>query len=143
MKKKFNLFILLCTILIIPSLCQAFGQIPDTGQTTSYTNTFGEDSDYTINAPSYTKLDASGNDLPDSATSWTMIRDNLTGLIWENKTDDKDNPYTWYDPNPTTNRRNAGTAGNGTDAKDYIDTLNATNYGGHNDWQMYQLSDRA
>jgi len=32
--------------------------VPDTGQTQSYTNTFGEDHDYTINQPSYTKLAA-------------------------------------------------------------------------------------
>jgi hypothetical protein len=37
---------------------------------------------------SYTKLDDSGNDLLDSAMSWVMMRDNVTGLTWENKTDD-------------------------------------------------------
>ena len=74
------------------------GRIPDTGQTTSYTETFGEDADYAINPQSYTKLNSNGKDLPDSATEWAMIRDNVTGLIWENKTDgdgihDKDNTY--------------------------------------------------
>jgi len=39
--------------------------LPDTGQTQSYTSTFGEDSDYLINPPSYTKLDPEGNELPD------------------------------------------------------------------------------
>ncbi|MFH1162839.1 MAG: hypothetical protein V1852_02105 [Pseudomonadota bacterium] len=63
-------------------------KLPDTGQTTSYTDTFGEDSDYTINSQSYTKLDSNGNALPLSATEWVMIKDNLTGLIWENKTND-------------------------------------------------------
>ncbi|MBA3029921.1 MAG: DUF1566 domain-containing protein [Desulfobacteraceae bacterium] len=119
----------------------ATGKIPDTGQTTSYTSTFGEDSDYTINPQSYTKLDDNGNDLADSTPSWAMVRDNVTGLIWENKTDDggihdKDNTYTWYDPNPTTNGGNAGTAGNGTDTKDFIDALNAANFGGHHDWRL-------
>ena len=52
-----------------------------TGQTQSYTDTFGEDSGYTINPKSYTKLYAQGNDLPDSAVSWVMVRDNVTGLI--------------------------------------------------------------
>jgi len=78
---------------------QVTGRIPDTGQTTSYTDTFGEDSDYLINPPSYIKMDAQANYLPDSATSWAMVRDNVTGLIWEVKTDDgsihdKDNTYT-------------------------------------------------
>ncbi|MCP3873337.1 MAG: hypothetical protein GY699_09320, partial [Desulfobacteraceae bacterium] len=62
---------------------QPTGRIPDTGQYSSYTNTFGENHDYIINPPSYTKLDASGNSLADDAVSWTMVRDNVTGLIWE------------------------------------------------------------
>lgn len=124
-----------------------YGKIPDTGQTTSYTNTFGEDSDYTIHPPSYTKLDANGNDLTDSATAWAMIRDNVTGLIWENKQvsngvmeynnpNDADNVYTWYDPNSATNGGNAGTSKNGTDTRDFIDDMNAANYGGHADWRL-------
>jgi len=48
--------------------------LPDTGQTTSYTTTYGEDSDFTINSPSYTD---NGNG---------TITDNITGLIWQ-KTD--------------------------------------------------------
>jgi pimeloyl-ACP methyl ester carboxylesterase len=100
------------------------GRIPDTGQTTSYTNTYGEDSDYTINQPSYTKMDANGNALPDSATTWAMVRDNVTGLIWENKTDDggihdKDNTYTWQAAQDV-----------------FIAQLNAQNFGGHHDWRM-------
>ena len=42
--------------------------VPDTGQTQSYTNTFGEDPDYTFNPHSYTDL---GNG---------VVRDNVTGL---------------------------------------------------------------
>jgi hypothetical protein len=45
--------------------------LPDTGQTTSYTATFGEDNDYTINTPSYTN----NND--------GTITDNITGLMWQ------------------------------------------------------------
>jgi hypothetical protein len=48
--------------------------LPDTGQTTSYTNTEGEDADFTINSPSYTD---NGNG---------TITDNVTGLMWQ-KTD--------------------------------------------------------
>ena len=59
--------------------------VPDTGQEQSYTDTFGEDSDYTINPQSYTKLDEYGNELPDDALIWVMVRDNVTGLIWEVK----------------------------------------------------------
>ncbi|OGW08912.1 MAG: hypothetical protein A2W75_01500, partial [Nitrospinae bacterium RIFCSPLOWO2_12_39_15] len=50
-------------------------KLPDTGQTISYTSTFGEDNDYTINPPSYTD---NGNG---------TITDNVTGLIWQKEDD--------------------------------------------------------
>jgi Protein of unknown function (DUF1566) len=37
---------------------------------------------------SYTKIAADGSALPDSATSWSCVRDNVTGLMWEVKTND-------------------------------------------------------
>jgi len=129
------------------SLSSANGPVPDTGQTQSYTNTFGEDSDYTINPQSYTKLDSSGNALSDSATSWSMVKDNLTGLIWEVKTPsdgiedfsnphDADNAYTWYDSNSTTNGGDAGTPGDDTDTEDFVNALNSSNFGGFSDWRL-------
>ena len=51
-------------------------KLPDTGQTQSYTSTFGEDSDYTINPPSYTE-NGDGT-----------ITDNVTSLIWQKEDDD-------------------------------------------------------
>jgi hypothetical protein len=64
-----------------------------------------------------------------------MVRDNVTGLIWENKTDDdslhdKDNTYTWYDPTYL----NLGVPG--TNTKDFIDALNNAHFGGYDDWRM-------
>lgn len=49
---------------------------------------------------SFTKLDANGDSLPASATQWSCVQDNVTGLIWEVKSDDggihdKDNTYRW------------------------------------------------
>jgi hypothetical protein len=38
-----------------------------------------------ITETSFTKLDAQSHDLPDSTDSWVMVRDNVTGLIWEAK----------------------------------------------------------
>ena len=46
-------------------------KLPDTSQTNSYTATFGEDSDYSINPPSFT-------DNGDGT-----VTDNVTGLIWQ------------------------------------------------------------
>ena len=124
------------------------GGLPDTGQIQSYTTTFGEDSDYLINPPSYTKLDDQGKDLPDSATSWVMVRDNVTGLIWEVKTydgsiHDRDNTYTWYDSNPETNGGEPGTPGDGTDTEDFINALNAANFGGFSDWRLPTIKELA
>ena len=50
-------------------------RLPDTGQTTGFTATFGEDNDYTINAPSFTD---NGN---------STVTDNNTGLIWQQQDD--------------------------------------------------------
>ena len=131
--------------LILPVVT---GRVPDTGQTASYTDTFGEDSDYLINAPAYIKMDAQGNYLPDSATQWIVVYDAVTGLFWDVKQEaidnvqaygnpnDPDNTYTWYDSNTETNGGNAGTPGEGTDTEDFIAALNAANYGGHADWRM-------
>ena len=133
--------------------------VPDTGQTKCYDNAteitcpqpgqpyYGQDGTYSINAPSYTKLDAGGADLPDSAPNWAMVRDEVTGLVWEEKhnlggganyTDpnNADNMYTWYDNNTATNGGTAGTPGDGTDTLDFINALNAINYGNHNDWRL-------
>ncbi|MBF0468950.1 MAG: DUF1566 domain-containing protein [Desulfamplus sp.] len=133
--------------------------VPDTGITKCYNNSseipcpspgepfYGQDGNYSINPMSYTKLDSSGNDLPITATEWTMVRDNVTGLIWENKNSmdgkgdytnphDADNIYTWYDSNSATNGGDAGTAGDGTDTEDFIKSLNNSKYGGYSDWRL-------
>jgi hypothetical protein len=49
--------------------------LPDTGQTDNYTNTFGEDSDYTINPPSFTNNDDG------------TVTDNNTNLMWQSQDD--------------------------------------------------------
>jgi hypothetical protein len=79
-----------CVVLATP--------IPDTGQTKCYNDTqeitcplpsepfYQQDAQYGPNLQSYTKLDASGNDLPDEATEWVMVRDNVNGLIWQKET---------------------------------------------------------
>ncbi|RJR27411.1 MAG: DUF1566 domain-containing protein [Desulfobacteraceae bacterium] len=159
--KKFSLcvltvLIILFSIAVPPVQSQP---VPDTGQTKCYDSSkeipcpspgqdfYGQDANYTINPPSYTKLDSNGNALPDSAASWAMVRDNVTGLIWEVKTNkdgtknysnphDADNTYTWYDPDPATNGGNSGTSGNGTDTKDFIDALNNAGFGGFDDWRL-------
>lgn len=70
---------------------------------------------------SYTKLDSSGQPLANqqadyATTPWACVQDNVTGLIWEVKTDDgglhdKDDRYTWYNTNPNTNGGSDGDHG--------------------------------
>jgi len=155
-----KMWIVACALSLVLALCSSSHAwpIPDTGQTKCYNNTgeipcpqpgepfYGQDGNYTINPPSYTKLDANGNALPDSATSWVMVRDNVTGLIWENKTSDGSihdgsKSFTWCDRNPATNGGNQGTCGTGageaaTDTEAFIKALNSANFGGFSDWRL-------
>ena len=69
----------------------------------------------------FTKLDSSGAPLDASAALWDCVRDNVTGLIWEIKTEhmtpdlrDQDWTYTWYNPDSNTNGGSAGPTGGAT-----------------------------
>jgi hypothetical protein len=133
--------------------------VPDTGQTKCYDKfgkeitcpslgetLFGQDANFTLYPPSYTKLDSFGNALPDAAKSWAMVRDNVTGLVWEaknnydNYTDisnlhDADNGYSWYDPTDP----HPGCPGKPPltySTKDFIDALNKAQFGGYSDWRI-------
>ncbi len=122
-------------LILFTSFSVYSGPVPDTGQTKCYDSLVevpcpqpgepfhGQDAHYSTNPPSYTRLDAQGATLPDNALSWIMVKDNVTGLIWEVKTTDgsihdKDNTYTWYD------------------TEDYIQVLNSANFGGYSDWRL-------
>lgn len=105
--------------------------IPDTGITKCYDNTkeipcptagqdfYGQDGNYSINPMSYTKLDSTGNDLPITATDWAMVKDNVTGLIWENNSHES----TWEN------------------APNVIAELNNTKFGGHSDWRLPTITE--
>jgi hypothetical protein len=117
--------------------------IPDTGQTKCYDAVgneiacagTGQDGDHGANAMSFTPL-----------VGGTMVQDNVTGLIWEVKTNkddvenyddphDADNRYTWYDPDSATNGGHAGTESD-HDTLDFIEALNNANFGGYSDWRL-------
>jgi len=160
MKRKRLLKIYLCFALLVIAAVAWASPVPDTGQSTCYDDVgiavtcpsadqsfYGQDASYSINPTSYSKLGADGVELPDSATEWIMVRDNVTGLIWEMKTNkdgvpdfndlhDADNTYPWYDSNPASNGGWEGPQGNGINTEDFIKALNDAHYGGCSNWRL-------
>ncbi len=132
-----GLILLLGVGLSIPAL--AFQPFPDTGQTKCYDNTreiicpqsgepfYGQDAQYQPRLPrSYTKLGMNGVELPDDALhvddggQWIMTQDNVTGLIWEIKTEaNKGDKYNWQ---------------NAQDV--FVTGLNSARFGGFSDWRL-------
>lgn len=95
----------------------------------------------------FTRLNTNGDEQDDSATTWSCVRDNVTGLVWEVKTDDGglhdgDNTYSWYQDEVS-----GGFTGdiNGTGAtctmtncntQAYVTEVNTQGLCGFYDWRM-------
>jgi hypothetical protein len=91
---------------------------------------------------SYTKVSITGEFLPAEATTWFCVKDNVTGLIWEVKTDDdsvfdKDNTYRWG--GKTHLGENYGTYY--SDWDELIDMSNSTERCGGNNWRVPTISE--
>ncbi len=105
---------------------------------------------------SFVKLDSSGNLLPADAAIWSCVKDNVTGLVWEVKTDDdglqdKDDLYNWYSTDSTANGGWYSSMNDdqdvcyGYDENDsesfcnteaYVDRINNATLCGKSDWRM-------
>lgn len=96
---------------------------------------------------SFTKLDENGEPLPQSASNWSCVKDNVTGLIWEVKSNDvglqdSTNTYTWYNSDIDTNGGDAGYSNGGVctdsscDTEAYVEAINAQSLCGANDWYL-------
>jgi len=112
--------------------------------------------------PSFSKIDAGGNQLPTDAVSWNCVRDNNTGLLWEVKTNDRGlhskwHTYTWFNPDE---RQNGGVEGRegepdditcgspavvkeGCDTAKYVAAVNAAGWCGHKDWRLPSVDELA
>ncbi len=95
----------------------------------------------------FTKLNSRGDELPASATNHACVRDNVTGLVWEVKTDDnglhdKDNTYSWYNIDSSNNGGDAGAQNGGICSGSHCDTaafvaaVNSVRLCGQNDWRL-------
>lgn len=105
----------------------------------------------------YTKISNSGNPLPASAAlgsgpnDWGCTRDNVTGLIWEVKTNNPtslrhmNHTYTWYSTDANVNGGNPGSLGTATTCNNtlsqcntqaYVAAVNAQGLCGANNWRM-------
>ncbi len=100
----------------------------------------------------FTKLDESGSPLGNqevvyTVTSWSCVRDETTGLMWEVKTidggrRDQNNTYTWHNPDPDENagapgRRDGGEcSGSACDTHSYVQAVNTEGLCGYSDWRM-------
>ena len=119
---------------------------------------FGRDNTHNNDADghagfSFTKISSSGTELAASAGSWSCIKDNITNLIWEVKTNNglhnTNDSYAWYNTNTATNGGNAGAPNAGSctgfdtnDTSTYCNTqalvarVNQAGYCGASDWRM-------
>jgi Cu/Ag efflux protein CusF len=121
---------------------------------------YGRDTDQATNNDydgyrgfNYTKISSTGQELPAIATKWACVKDNVTGLIWEVKTDDgglhdKGWTYSWFEPDNKQNGGSVGTQDAGScggtslcDTHDYVQAVNALGWCGAKDWRMPSKSE--
>lgn len=121
-----GLFLVDCPLAALP------GQDAETGRDA----TLNDDADGHAGF-GFTKLGPDGAELPATAAAWSCVRDKLTGLVWEVKTDDgglhdRDAAYTNYSEsyNP------AGHYGAATDAEGFVRAVNAQGLCGAHDWRL-------
>jgi hypothetical protein len=101
--------------------------IVKTGKTTSVTASFNSLS-------KYSKLDSNGRQLPDSAQSWIMVRDNETCLIWEIK-QKLDGVKNYDNPNDADNTYTLDYSLDKSYHK-FINELNTAHFGSFSDWRL-------
>lgn len=98
----------------------------------------------------FSKIGTTGQTLPDDAVTWSCVRDNVTGLVWEMKTDDgglhgKDWTYSWYnstgvndggDPGVPSYGSCGGSVAAGCDTEKFAAAVNLVGLCGASDWRL-------
>jgi hypothetical protein len=96
----------------------------------------------------FTKLDASGQDLPHDADAWSCVRDNVTGLVWEVKVNDPnhlrhfEHTYTVLPlPHLGGNVYSGSCVGSDCNTDPFVEAVNAQGLCGARDWRMPTLQE--
>ena len=89
----------------------------------------------------FTKISAAGEKLPATATAWSCVLDNQTGLMWEMKTNDgglqdATKTYQWYNTDTSTNGGTVGYANGGNNTQAFTQAINSKALCGYTDWRL-------
>lgn len=89
----------------------------------------------------FTKLNLQGQPLEAQATEWNCVQDNITGLVWEIKTQQGDNSL--HEQSRTFSYMQAAKPVNCTDCMvtKYVQEVNRLGYCGFNDWRVPTLNE--
>lgn len=103
---------------------------------------------------SFLKVSIAGAPLEASAAEWSCVKDNVTGLMWEVKSDDdglhdKDDTFTWYNTDPAANGGVAGEEGDDTtcsgiglcNTEAFVARVNAAGLCGYSDWRVPEVAE--
>jgi len=99
---------------------------------------------------SFLKVSSTGAPLPESASDWSCVKDNVTGLLWEVKTNDgglrdMSHSYTWYSDDASNNAGQPGSQDGGEcfsqgssncDTQGYVAAVNSTGLCGFSTWRL-------
>ena len=89
----------------------------------------------------FTKISAAGEKLPTTATEWSCVLDNQTGLMWEVKTNDgglqdATKTYQWYNTDTSTNGGTVGYVNGGNNTQAFTQAINFQALCGYTDWRL-------
>ena len=89
---------------------------------------------------SFTKISSTGQELSANAPTWSCVKDNVTGLMWEVKTTsglhNRASNFTWYNTDPATNGGANGDPGGNNNTQTFVTDVNTQGLCGASDWRM-------
>jgi hypothetical protein len=125
------------------------GQDGQRGQDIIHANSLSEKAGRGAQGFDFTRLDEIGDEVDDDTAAWSCVRDNITGLIWESKTDtftstlhSSSHSYSWYQSDGEegfdgdANGINTSCSINNCNTKDYIAEVNSQGLCNFRDWRL-------